>query len=161
MKKIMILLVLGISIASCDKPPASENKTAETTNLDKYSQDRVKVERAVLDYLDALYNADSTLVYRGVSRGLAKIGIGNSSKETTSITDGRRHFKSLVNSANNWNKDNRKVDPKTAIKKVIVYEILNYIASVKLVASWGIDYIHLAKYDGEWKVVNVIYQGHP
>jgi hypothetical protein len=29
------------------------------------------------------------------------------------------------------------------------------------VASWGIDYMHLAKYNDRWLIVNVIYQGHP
>jgi len=34
-------------------------------------------------------------------------------------------------------------------------------ATVKLVAVWGIDYMHLAKFDGKWMIVNIIWQSHP
>ncbi|MGH9838243.1 MAG: nuclear transport factor 2 family protein [Blastocatellia bacterium] len=34
-------------------------------------------------------------------------------------------------------------------------------ASAKLVAEWGMDYFHLAKYDGKWKIVNVMWQSLP
>ncbi len=124
------------------------------------NEDKEAIKRAVLDYVEGLYNADSTLIYRGVSRGVAKMGVGGNSKETTSISDDRLDFQGLVNLANNWNKD-KEVNPKTARKEVIFYEVLPYSASVKLVASWGTDYMHLAKYEGKWKVVNVLWQGHP
>ncbi len=38
---------------------------------------------------------------------------------------------------------------------------IDQTASVKLIAEWGIDYMHLAKYDGRWKIVNVLWQSHP
>jgi hypothetical protein len=28
-------------------------------------------------------------------------------------------------------------------------------------ALWGIDYMHLAKYDGKWKIVNILWQEPP
>ncbi len=38
---------------------------------------------------------------------------------------------------------------------------IDQTASVKLIAEWGIDYMHLAKYEGQWKIVNVLWQSHP
>lgn len=122
--------------------------------------DNEAIKRAVLDYVEGLYNADSTLIYRGASKGIAKMGVGSNSKESTTIADNRLDFQGLVDLANNWNK-NKEVNPQTARKEVIIYEVLPYSASVKLVASWGVDYMHLAKYDGKWKIVNVLWQGHP
>jgi len=29
---------------------------------------------------------------------------------------------------------------------------------VKLEAAWGIDYIHLTKFSGEWMIMNVIWE---
>jgi hypothetical protein len=26
---------------------------------------------------------------------------------------------------------------------------------------WGIDYMHLAKYDGRWQIINIVWQAHP
>jgi hypothetical protein len=33
--------------------------------------------------------------------------------------------------------------------------------SAKLVAQWGVDYFHLARYDGRWMIVNVLWQSPP
>ena len=50
--------------------------------------------------------------------------------------------------------------PLDAPKEIIIFDVLDQIASVKLVAWWGIDYMHLAKYKGRWKIVNVLWQTH-
>jgi hypothetical protein len=34
-------------------------------------------------------------------------------------------------------------------------------ASAKLVAAWGVDYLRLAKYDGRWMIVNVLWRSPP
>jgi hypothetical protein len=48
--------------------------------------------------------------------------------------------------------------PADAPKVVIIYEVLDHTASVKVVAWWGIDYMHLAKYDDRWLIVHVLWQ---
>ena len=35
---------------------------------------------------------------------------------------------------------------------------MNQTASAKLTAAWGVDYFHLAKYGGKWKIVHVLWQ---
>ena len=32
-----------------------------------------------------------------------------------------------------------------------------HTASAKLTADWGVDYFHLAKYEGKWKIVHVLW----
>ena len=49
-------------------------------------------------------------------------------------------------------------DPQHSIE---IFEVLDQTASVKLTAFWGIDYMHLARYDGEWKIVQVLWQSAP
>jgi hypothetical protein len=34
-------------------------------------------------------------------------------------------------------------------------------ASVRVYASGWVDYLHLAKWNGEWKIVNVLWELHP
>ena len=41
--------------------------------------------------------------------------------------------------------------------KVQVLDMSDRIASVRTDASWGIDYMHLARLNGEWRVVNVLW----
>ena len=46
-------------------------------------------------------------------------------------------------------------------KDVEVFDCLDQTALIKLVGAWGIDYMHLAKYDGEWQIAQVIWQSPP
>ena len=45
----------------------------------------------------------------------------------------------------------------TAPYSVRVLDVSARMASVRTDADWGIDYMHLAKIDGQWKVVNVLW----
>ena len=46
----------------------------------------------------------------------------------------------------------------TAPYSVKVLDMTELIASVRTDAHWGVDYMHLAKIDGQWKVVNVLWE---
>ena len=49
----------------------------------------------------------------------------------------------------------------TAPKEVHVLEVLEQTAAVRVTAWWGSDYLHLAKYDGRWKIIHVLWQTAP
>jgi hypothetical protein len=69
-------------------------------------------------------------------------------------------YAQLVDVAKTFNAKGN-VNAETAPRQVTILDILDQTASVKLVASWGIDYMHLAKYDGRWMIVNVLWQSPP
>ena len=46
-------------------------------------------------------------------------------------------------------------------KEVTILDIYNNAASVKVIASTWIDYLHVAKWNGEWKIVNVLWELKP
>jgi hypothetical protein len=121
--------------------------------------DHEEVRQAVLDYVEGLYEVDPARIERSVHPDLAKRGYyiprGSSSYENEPMT-----YQQLYDLAGKWN-ENGNVDAETAPKEVIVYDVLDQTASVKLVAQWGVDYIHLGKYDGKWKIVNVLWQTPP
>lgn len=123
-------------------------------------EDVEAVRQAVLDYVEGLYLVDPSRIERGVSPGLAKLGVGEGSEPPSSIADHRMSYEKLLDLAANWNKDGSEAAP-DAVKEVVIYEVLDYTASVKLIASWGIDYMHLARYEGRWMIMNVLYQRHP
>ena len=120
--------------------------------------DRLAVERAVLDYVEALYEVKPELVDRGVHPSLAKRGFGRA--QDGSYRESTMSFAQLRSLAERWNTAGR-VNARTAPKQVVVLDLLDKAASAKLTASWGVDYMHLAKYDGEWKIVNVLWQAPP
>jgi hypothetical protein len=58
-------------------------------------------------------------------------------------------------------RENNRQAPATAIKKVEIYDVLDQTASAKLTASWGIDYLLLARRDGRWMIRQVLWQTPP
>ena len=123
------------------------------------NDDHEAVRQAVLDYVEGIYQVQPERIERSVSRELAKVGYWRE-KDGGPYSESRMSFDQLVNVAKNWNKNGR-VDAKTALKEVVVYEVVDQTATVKLRAHWGIDYMHLAKKEGKWLIMNVLWQSHP
>jgi len=48
--------------------------------------------------------------------------------------------------------------PDTDPKEVEILDILDQTATVKVTAYWGTDYLQLAKYDGTWMILHVLWQ---
>ena len=128
------------------------------STLSASADEEAAVRAAVLDYVEGVYEVDPARIERSVHPEMAKRGFGR-----RSASDPYREipmtFEQLVKLAGNYNKDGH--IPADAPKEVIVYEVLDKTASLKLIAEWGIDYMHLAKYEGRWKIVNVLWQSHP
>ena len=120
--------------------------------------DREAVRAAVLDYVEGIYEVNPARIERSVHPELAKRGFFVKKGEAAYSSDVMT-FQQLVDVAKNFNKAGRV--PKDAPKEVVIFDISDQTASAKLTAVWGIDYIHLAKYDGKWKFVNVLWQTHP
>lgn len=120
--------------------------------------DRVAVRSAATDYIDALYLVDSMRVVRSVHPDLVKYGFypRGGAYQGTAMT-----YTELKQLAMTWNKNQKRVDPDTAMKEVVVLDILDKTASAKIVAHWGIDYMHLAKVDGTWMIRHILWQSPP
>ena len=123
------------------------------------SSDQEAIRAAVLDYVEGIYNNDPARVERSVHPKLAKIGFYR--KPTDATYGGALNMtqEQLVNLARNFNKDGKLA--KDAPKEIVIYDVLDQTATVKLTAAWGTDYMHLAKFDGKWMIINVLWQSHP
>jgi hypothetical protein len=120
--------------------------------------EREAVRQAALDYVEGVYEVDPTRIERSVHPDLVKRGF-YIKKGETAYSFSPMSFAELVNLAKTYNKAGRV--PKDAPKEVTVLDVLDQTASVKLVAVWGVDYMHLAKYDGKWMIVNILWQSPP
>ncbi|MBL8169229.1 MAG: nuclear transport factor 2 family protein [Acidobacteria bacterium] len=120
--------------------------------------DKAAVRQAVLDYVAGVYGVDPARIERSVHPGLTKHGFWKA-KDKPGYATGKMSFAELVGVAKNWNKD-RKL-PATAPKEITIFDVQDQTASAKLVAQWSTDYFHLAKYDGQWKIINVLWQSLP
>lgn len=120
--------------------------------------EREAVKQAVLDYVEGVYEVAPEKIERSFHTDLTKRGFYIKKGETVYSPD-TMTYKDLVELAKSYNKNGRL--PKDAPKEVVIYDISDQTASAKLTAIWGIDYVHLAKYDGKWKIINVLWQTPP
>lgn len=123
------------------------------------TEDREAVRQAVLDYVEGVYNVDPARIERSVHPKLAKTGFMRRGEDTAYRGPIAMTFEQLKEVAATYNKDGRV--PKDAPKEITIFEVLDQTATAKLVAQWGIDYFHLAKIDGKWMIVNVLWQSPP
>lgn len=121
-------------------------------------EDRKGVERAVLDYVEAIEQAKPEWIERSVHPDLAKFGFSRGSADG----EWRHHpmtFDGLVKLAREMKALGHV--PENAQHEVQLLDVMDKTASAKLSAFWGVDYMHLAKYDGKWKIVQVLWQSRP
>ena len=120
------------------------------------STDAAGIERAVQNYVSALYDMKPELLDESVSRQLKKVGY-MPAEDGSGLAESWMTFDELRELAGHLNKDGM-FDPETSPREVTILGHSDLIASVKLDAAWGIDYIHLTKFSGEWMIMNVIWQ---
>lgn len=120
--------------------------------------DKKAVKRAVLDYVEGVYEVKPELIEKSVHENLAKVGFARRHADDAYMTIPMT-YEQLVRLVGEYNVNGNIGDD--APKEIEVLDLLNQTASVKLTASWGIDYMHLAKYDGKWKIIQVLWQTHP
>jgi len=144
-------------MSSCEPQPKPDPKPeAPTWNEVDYKG----VKAAISDYVEGLYQVDSTRIERSVDSTLRKLGYWYNPKDKKYRDNLYMSYNSLVSLATRWNQDGAQVDENSP-KKIEIYDINSKTASAKLTAEWGIDYFHLGKVNGQWKIFNVIWQSMP
>jgi len=121
--------------------------------------DRAGVERAALDYLEGFYEGDVAKIRRGVHPDVTKFGFyiprdGDSYQGEPMTFQEMLDFAAGVKARGSY-------PPADAPKVVEILDVLDQTAAVKVTAWWGTDYLHLARYDGQWKIVHVLWQTPP
>ena len=145
MKNIYFLILVVLTFAAA--APGQANDDADG------------VRKAALDYVESVYEVDPSKAERSVHTDLVKRGFFIKKGETA-YSPHAMTFAQLVELSKNYYKAAGGA-PKDAPKVVNVFDVSDQTASAKVTASWGIDYLHLAKYDGRWKIINILWQSPP
>lgn len=136
-----------------------EKAGSQTINASsKNTDDRELIRRAALDYVEGVYEVDPSKIERGVHPELAKRGFFAKRGETA-YAEYKMTFAELVELSKKYYAKTK--PPADAPKEIVIFDVSDQTASVKLTAAWGIDYMHLAKYGGKWMIVNVLWQSPP
>ena len=127
------------------------------SSFSQQADEKAAIEKAIMNYVNAFYEADTTKAYESIAKDLAKRGY-YTTKEGT-VAEAKMSFEQLVKLAQRW-KASQNITAETP-KKITVFDVLDKIASAKVEAKWGIDYFHLAKVNNTWTIINVLWQDYP
>ena len=140
-----------------------QKKTEYLRNLAIQSTDPINdheaVERAVLDYVEAFYQGDTSKIYRSILPTVNKYGYSKT-RGQQGYTGEPMSFQEMLNYALEVKKSGKPI-PSSAPKKVELLDVQDQTAAAKLTAWWGTDYVLLGKYEGVWKIVEVLWQSTP
>ena len=123
------------------------------------ASDPEAVRRAVLDYVEGFYEGDTTRLVRSVWPQVRKYGYWRPPPDTAYAGEAMP-FAEFMAYANGVRAGRNKT-PAGAPKEITVYDAQDQTASAKLTAWWGTDYLLLAKEQGRWMIIAVLWQSPP
>lgn len=123
----------------------------------QHAHDPAGVERAALDYLEGFYEGSTEKIRRSVHPDAHKFGFAMRDGTYQRIPmsyDQMLAFATRVRETGDH-------PPDDAPKRVELLDVMDQIAVAKVDAWWGSDYLTMARYDGQWKIVQVLWQSPP
>jgi hypothetical protein len=120
------------------------------------AQDTVDIRRVALAYIEAQHTPNPKLMEGALHPRLVKRSVFRS-KATQKDYISEYFTENMVILAETYNKKGDKF-PKNPKKELKLLDISARTASVKLIADEWIDYMHIVKTNGEWKIINVLWQ---
>ena len=147
MKKIYLLLIIWIAL-SC----AAYAQTAAANT------DEAMIRAAALDYIEGWYEGNAERMERALHPDLAKRIVISNKENTRSRLDQMSALGLVQGTRRGGGKDTAK---EKQLKEVTILDKYENAASVKIVAESWIDYMHLAKFNGRWVIVNVLWELKP
>jgi hypothetical protein len=145
MRKLCLLLLLSLL-----------GLTASTARAQSPA-DATAIKQAALDYIEGWYEGNSERMERALHPELAK-RIVRTSREGASNLGQMSALTLILGTRNGGGKNTPK---EKQLKDVTILDVFENAASVKVIASDWIDYLHMAKWNGRWVIVNVLWELKP
>ena len=112
------------------------------------------IEAKAIDYLMAWYQGDSELMQRTIDPNMAKkivFDTGNSNGALAYLS-----ARDLLTQTKK--KRGQSMDFEDIKKDVTILDVYRNTATVKVETINWIDYLHMAKVSGEWRIVNILWE---
>lgn len=119
--------------------------------------DSAAIRAAALDYIEGWYEGNGERMERALHPELAKRIVNTNPNGRNSL--GQQGAMTLVN---NTKAGGGKATPMEQRRKdVRILDIFGNTASVRVDASTWVDYLHVARWNGRWVIVNVLWELRP
>lgn len=117
--------------------------------------DSVAITRAALDYIEGWYEADAERMARAVHPELVKRIVDEDPQSGRTWISGQGATRLVAATARGGAADTPEEERRT---EVTILDIFRDAASVRVDAHAWIDYMHLARTEEGWKIVNVLWE---
>jgi hypothetical protein len=121
--------------------------------------DSAAIRATALDYIEGWYTGDGERMERALHPELAKRIIYQPTQAGGRARLDSQSAMTLVR--NTRAGGGKRTPPDRQQKDVTILDIYENAASVKVVAGAWIDYLHVARADGRWQIVNVLWELKP
>jgi hypothetical protein len=137
---------------------AQSDAKAEAQRLNVSEADLAAIKQAAVDYCESWYEGSTEKIERAVHPDLAKRIVRSDPQSKAARLDhmGAMRLFQGVRAGHGKNTPKEK-----QLKEVTVLDVFGNTASVKAVMSDWIDYMHVAKMNGRWVIVNVLWEMKP
>jgi hypothetical protein len=139
-----VLLALALASTACAQGTLS-------------TADSAAIRQPAVDYLEGWYTGDAERMERCLHPDLAKRIVRTDTTGASRLD----HMGALRLVQNVRAGYGAKTPVKKQQKDITILDVFENAASVKAVASDWVDYLHVAKFNGRWVIVNVLWELKP
>ena len=139
----------GLLLAALALPTAARAQSAADSSA---------IRATALDYVEGWYEGDGSRMSRALHPELVKRIVVSDTATRRSVLQ-NMGASALVNGARRgWGKE---TPAERRQKEVTILDVFGNAASVKAVMADWVDYLQIAKVDGRWVIVNVLWERKP
>ncbi len=117
--------------------------------------DKAKITQTALDYIEGWYTKNAERMERALHPDLAKRIVRTNNTGQSVL--GHMTASTLID----MTRKKAQADPATSRKEVTILDVYGNAAIVRVDAERWVDYLQVAKWNGEWKIVNVLWEMRP
>ena len=119
------------------------------------TDDNAAITKTALNYIEGWYEADAARMESSLHPELAKRMIYTDPKTGRSQFN---HMGAMALVQGTRRGGGNKTPKEQQLKEITILDRYEGAAVVKIVASEWIDYLSVAKFNGEWKIINVLWE---
>lgn len=119
--------------------------------------DSAGIRQAALDYIEGWYEGNAERMERAVHPDLAK-RIINADQRGRSVLGHQSAMTLVQNTRRGGGKETPVAERRTDVR---ILDTFGNTASVRVDADRWIDYLHIAKWNGRWVIINVLWENRP
>ena len=144
------LILLAILITCTAKVQAQSTNSAEA--------DKAAIKQTALDYIEGWYEGDAERMERALHPELAKRIVRTNPQGGPSRLAQMGAMTLVTYTRHGGGKQTPKEKPQ---KDVTILDVFENAACAKVVATDWVDYLQLARWNGRWVIVNVLWELKP